>query len=310
MIEDTFLKLKSNLELTQTFQDTISRSYNAVKAVVENNHNGVKRVVQIGSVGRKTRIQPTPGTNASFDIDMLVVLGEFDRWVPKGQGISKEMAMESVESAVKSAQRYASKNPERDNPTVTFAYENGVTIELVPAYIDKIGKMPDGGPTYTPAGRAFWVPSRTGWQLADYEYEAAEITRVNGVCNGMLIPAVKMLKAAKRKHFPSMSSYHLEVIASQKIPDIIKTYEKQGVAATYPKIVASMLFHLDGWLDQEWNIPGSLSPTFSVPASAKAELQRDEGWLRKTVGNAYNAKTDAEARQLWKLIFPDELPLT
>src|SRR5229473_4485166 len=121
MIEDTFLKL--NLELTQTFQDTISRQYKAVGGVIENNHADVKKVRLIGSVGRKTRIQPPPGSNADFDIDMLVVLGTFYNWVTDGSGISKEKAMESVEVAVKQAERYAKKNPERDNPTVTFSYE-------------------------------------------------------------------------------------------------------------------------------------------------------------------------------------------
>ncbi len=136
---------------------------------------------------------------------MLVVLGQFDYWAEPGKGTTKEKAMDSVQEAVKQAERYAKKNPERDNPTVTFTYENGVKVELVPAYVDNIGKKSNGA-EHTPKGRAYWVPSRTGWQLADYEYEAEEISKANAACNGMLIPIVKMLKAAKREHFPSMKS--------------------------------------------------------------------------------------------------------
>lgn len=310
MIEDTFRTLKSNLELTQTFQDKISRQYNAVKSVIENNHATVKRVVQIGSVGRKTRIMPKAGANAEFDIDMLVVLGEFDRWVPDGQGISKEMAMESVQTAVKQAERYAKKNPERDNPTVTFTYEDGVTIELVPAYIDKIGKMPNSGPVYTPKERAFWVPSRTGWQLADYEFEAAEITKANTACGGWLIPTVKMLKAAKREHFPSLSSFHLEVIAMNKIPGLITEYTGRGSTITYPLLVGAFLYRLMDYLPGDWGIPGSLSPTFRIDATATAEVAARTPWLRNQITAALGNCTDADRHRHWKPIFNDWIPLS
>ncbi len=260
MIEDTFLKL--NLELTQTFQDTISRQYKAVRGVIENNHADVKKVRLIGSVGRKTRIQPPPGSNADFDIDMLVVLGTFYNWVTDGSGISKEKAMESVEVAVKQAERYAKKNPERDNPTVTFSYENGVKVELVPAYIDNIGKSLSGL-EHSPKGRAYWVPSRTGWQLADYDYEADEISKANAACGGLLIPTVKMLKAAKREHFPSMKSYHLEVIAVNLIPKLITEYEGRRAKITYPLLAGAFLYRLRDQLAATWG--HSRQPIPDVP---------------------------------------------
>jgi hypothetical protein len=309
MIEDTFFTLKSNLELTQTFQETISRSYNAVKSVIERNLPA-SRVIQIGSVGRMTRIQPKPAANTTFDIDMLVVLGEFGRWLPAGQGITKEIAMDSVQNAVEKAQRYSKKNPEQDHPTVTFAYENGVTIELVPAYVDNIGAMPNNGYEYTPKGRAFWVPSRTGWQIADYEYEASEITKANAACNGKLIPVIKMLKAAKREHFPTMKSFHLEVIAMNVVAGTIKEIEDRGLTATYPLIVAYVLFRLRHYVVRTWGIPGSLSPQFQIDAAAQAEFNGKADWIEAQMNAAVDAKTDREKHNVWKAIFNDWMPLS
>jgi hypothetical protein len=308
MIEDTFLKLKSNLELSDTFQKTIARMQNAMRSVVDNNHPGVKNIKLIGSVGRKTRIQPPPGT--TFDIDMLVVFGEFDRWVPDGQGISKEKALDNLHSAVTMADRYSKKNPDIDSPTVTVEYENGVKIELVPAWIDNIGKGPYGGPEHTPKGRAYWVPSRTGWQLADYDFEAEFITRTNADCGGMLIPTVKMLKAAKREHFPLMKSYHLEVIATRLIPDLMGQFDAKGWTTTYHLLVANVLYVIREQLDKTWGIPGSLSPTFRIDPTAKQEFLNKAPWIEKQVKAAIEAKTDADKHLIWKTIFNDQLPLS
>jgi hypothetical protein len=305
MIEDTFLKLKSNLELSDTFQSAVSTQHNAVRSVVEN--AGLKVETRlIGSLGRRTRIPPKPGQD--FDIDVLVIMGSFYNWVSEG-GVSTDKAMNDVHGAVVRTDRYSKMRPELDHPTITFQYGNGVAMELVPGYRDQIGKRQDGS-TFEPKGRAYWVPASRGrWELADYDYEAEQITAINKSTGGVLIPTVKMLKAAKREHFPSMKSYHLEVITSQMLPGIIQAYKDKGVTPTYPMLIASVLFHLEGKLDREWGIPGSLSPPFTVPAAVKAELQGGNGWLQTTVQKAYNAETDAEAHQTWKLIFKDDLPL-
>jgi hypothetical protein len=309
MIEDTFLKLKSNLELSQTFQDTISRQYGAVSSVIQNNHADVKKVRLIGSVGRKTRIPPPPGSNADFDIDMLVVLGTFYNWLTDGSGITPAKAMDSVQEAVKQAERYGKKNPERDNPTVTFTYENGVKVELVPAYIDSIGKRMNGE-EYTPKGRAYWVPTRTGWQLADYDHEAEQITAANAASKGMLIPAVKMLKAAKREHFPSMKSYHLEVIAANKIPGIVAELEGKGLTPTYPLIIAYFLYRLRSYVGQSWNIAGSLSPSLQIDANARDEFIGKAAWIEEQMNAAVGSQTDRDKHLVWKNIFNDWMPMS
>lgn len=305
MIEDTFLKLKSNLELSDTFQQTISRQQKAVRSVVDNNHASVKNIKLIGSVGRQTRIQPRAGD--PFDIDMLVIFGAFDHWVPSG-GITKDKALEDLHTAVTTAERYAKKNPDIDSPTVTFTYENDVTLELVPAWLDNIGRSSKGD-EHAPKGRAYWVPSRTGWQLADYDHEADYITKTNEQCGGMLVPTIKMVKAAKREHFPELKSYHLEVITAHLVPLRLASYKTNSIRPTYPALVADVLYMLPDQLDLKWGIPSSLSPTFEIDPLAKFQVLAKAEWLRKQVTTAYRDGTDADKHRAWKDIFKDQLPL-
>lgn len=307
MIEDTFLKLKSNLELSDTFSDTISRQHRAVRSVIENSGLDPKTKL-IGSVARQTRIPPKP--QHDFDIDILVELGSFYSWLQPGDlnGITTGKAMEQVRAAVAGAHRYAKMNPELDHPTVTFSYANDVKVEIVPAFVDRIGASADGT-RHEPVGRAYWVPARDRWELADYDFERDAITAANKACGGWLVPVVKMVKAAKREHFPSMKSWHLEVIVSRLLPGILAELERKQIAASYPLLVASLLYWLQDNLDGERGISGSLSPKFTISQEARSEIMSGDQWLRRTVGAAHRAERDADKHELWKLIFKDVLPL-
>ena len=306
MIEDTFQKLKSNLELSPSFGDVVSRQHKAVRSVVENNAASVKDTKLIGSLSRQTRIQPRDGDE--FDIDILVLLGEFTSWQVTG-GVTTTIAMNRVHGAVQSSDRYSKMNPEQDHPTITFEYANGVKVELVPAYLDKIGHAPNGN-AHQPAGRAYWIPGRSGsWELADYDYEAEYISAANKLSGGLLIPTVKMLKAVKREHCPALKSYHLEVIAANVVPRLLAEYKEQGSNPTYPLLVADFLYRFDSQLTSMWGIPGSLSPPFVIDPVTRIAISPNIAWLKEQARSAWNDGTDADKHRVWKTIFRDQLPL-
>jgi hypothetical protein len=307
MIEDTFLKLKSNLELTPTFAGIVSQRQNAVRSVIENNSTTIKKTRLIGSLLRQTRIQPRPIDE--FDIDVLVVLGSFDRWVSGAGGISTQAAMNEVHRAVAVADRYAKLNPGQDHPTVTFDYAANIKVELVPAYEDAIALEPNGAPRAS-NGRAFWIPARNGtWELADYIYDAEYIAIINKDCNGLLIPTIKLLKAVKRWHFPAMKSWHLELIAVDLMPTMLREYQQHGLSPTYPLLVADALCRLHGQLVQSRQLPGSVTPPFAIDAFGLADIGPKVQWLGEQARRAFEANTDMHKHQIWKSIFGEVLPL-
>ena len=81
-MNEHFLKLKSNLELDSTLEESISTKHNAIRTYLQNNHPSFKDSKLIGSVACKTRI--SPGSGKKFDIDILVIIGSNYGWVQSG----------------------------------------------------------------------------------------------------------------------------------------------------------------------------------------------------------------------------------
>lgn len=265
MSAEAFQKLKSNLELTDTFNQLISQKYNAVKSRIGNTRPNPD-VKLIGSLQRKTRIQPRPGD--TFDIDILVHMGEFNRWVPHDQGTSAQQALVELNNIVRESSRYSAMQPRTDAPTVSFEYADDVKVELVPAYSDKIGQLQDGT-TYTPSGRAYWVPNESGlgWKLADYDFDAQHITDANVASDGFLIPTIKMLKALRREHFKeNLSAFGLEVLAASWIPIMVITDKRKGVTPTYDRLIPLFLALASDELSKPIQVPGSHTPPIILSA--------------------------------------------
>lgn len=308
MITDTFLKLKSNLEPNVTFADSISRQHNAVRSVIENNGQSIQETKLIGSLHkhRQTRIQPKEGD--IFDIDILVVLGDFNSWVPSG-GVTPQMAMSQVHSFVQQSDRYSAMGPQQDHPTVTFEYANDVKVELVPAYRDRIGHSPDGT-VHTPNGRGYWIPNSSGgWDLADYDYDAEYISTTNAQTGGLLVPVIKMMKAVKRKHFASLKSFPLEIIAVQLVPNIIAECRRANIAITYPTLVAWFIHNMGSHLNTLLRIPGSNTKPVYIEPSIQTEVVSALNKINGHSTQALIVNTDADKHALWREIFGEILPL-
>ena len=128
--------------------------------------------------------------------------------------------------------------PKVDEPAIVFDYKDGIKIELVPAYEDLIGFCPDSTSCY-PAGRGYLGSQRGKVVHTDYDYDAEQITTFNKLSDGYLIPTIKMLKAIKRRFFPKMKSFHLEVLATRVIPRLILLCKQKGYTISYHELVAS-----------------------------------------------------------------------
>jgi hypothetical protein len=224
-VAEAFRQFKSNLKLGDSFQDAVTTHHGAVREWVESYAPGIETQL-IGSLQRRTRIPPRPKQD-TFDIDILVVLGNFHSWVSYG-GVTPASALDKVEEIVSDHETYDRMDPEADSPTISFEYADGIKVELVPAYLDQIGYDPAEKPTY-PTGRGFWIPKRGKWELADYNYDAAYITQANEAADKYLVPTIKMLKAAKRRLFAKITSYHLEAMAAAVLPGVVETIKVRGI---------------------------------------------------------------------------------
>ncbi len=307
MLHDAFQKFKSNLELNETFEDTIQRRHNAVRSVIENNGHNIETKL-IGSLQRQTRIQPKEGD--AFDIDVLVVLGSFYNWLPAGSpgGVTPQAAMETLHEVVSESERYDSMNPQQDQPTVSLEYQDNTKVELVPAYLDMIGTS-SNGISHSPTGRAYWIPKDNQWILADYDHDASHITRHNQLTGGWLIPTIKMLKSAKREYFPALDSFHLEIIATNIIPAIVVWQKQNGVPTSYSALVTDFFNYAGSYLDNPIKIPGSHSPHCSLEITTKATVSKIIEQIKTHCNSIEKLGSDTAKLKAWRTLFGDAFPL-
>ncbi|MFA6536585.1 MAG: hypothetical protein WC250_00680 [Candidatus Paceibacterota bacterium] len=305
MIAEAFQKLKTNLELNDTFNVLIQQRHNAVRSVIENNMGTVNTKL-IGSLQRQTRIQPKQGGN--FDIDILVILGSFYNWLPSGApgGVTPSAAMQTLHGAVNESDRYSAMGPQQDQPTVSFEYKDGTKVEFVPAYIDQIGQSANGI-THSPKGRAYWIPKNGQWVLADYDHDAAHITTANDNSDGYLIPAIKMLKAVKREHFSTMDSFHLELVVAEWIPAIVAWRKKNSMAISYPALITDFFKYSKDSLAKQMQVPGSHTPHVALDTITHGAVSKKFDDI-KVFCEAIEAKSDTEKMKSWRILFGEAFP--
>jgi len=303
-VAQSFNLFQSRLELSQSFQEKVTMHHNAIRKWIESYDSNIKTKL-IGSLQRKTRIQPR--SEDVFDIDILVILGSFYSWVSSG-GIKPEDALEKVEGIVSEHGTYEKIGVETDNPTIIFEYEDNVKIELVPAYLDQIGKAPNGTPT-PPVGRGYWIPKNNRWVMADYDYDAEYISKLNRNSYGYLIPIIKMLKAAKRNLFPYMKSYHLEVMATDLITSVVNDFKHQELLIAYPSLVYSFFFLGKDKVLQTSNIPGSNSPSADgyMSIGKKQEFSELFGRIAEYCKKTFDM-SEKESIKAWRELFGDPFP--
>jgi hypothetical protein len=303
-INEMFNKLKSNLELNDSFDEIIQQHHNAVRGVVENDDDDDIETQLIGSLQRKTRIQPRE--EDQFDIDILVVLGSFTRWVPVG-GVTPRQAMANLSDKLSESDRYSAMSPEEDQPTIHFDYEDGVKVELVPAYRDLIGHSP-GGIQHSPVGRAFWVPKHGHWELADYNYDAEYITGQNKSSEGWLIPTIKMLKAIKREHFSEMMSFHLEILAALIIKEAVIYRKQNNLPISYPMLLSDFFTVVQSVISTSISLPNSLSPRVQLELLHQMNVSTTIKNIKFFIDKIGAEDTETGKVKKWKELFGDVFP--
>jgi len=243
-----------------------------------------------------------------LDIDILVIMGDFARWVSV-DGITPNLAMDHLETVVAGHGTYNRIGPESDSPTVSLEYRDGIKMELVPAYRDNIGYDSQGNPTNA-RGRGYWIPRRGSWVYADYDYDASYVSRLNQSYDNLLIPTIKMLKAAKRNIFPDLGSFHLEVLAALTLPEIVPMVEKLDTWMRVPLLVSSFFLLASTRISNPVALPGSSSPVVMTNLSNQ-QYSDISGWFGTLNKLMYNGLVSADvnlALGAFSIVFGEPFP--
>lgn len=194
-IPQAFQKLKSNLEITDLQEETVSTRQKSVRGVVEAGLT-VKESFLTGSYSRHTMIAPLK----EVDIDIFVVLDvSYFHHYNNGQNGGQAGLLDFLKRTL---QKTYTRTPDisRNGQAVTIRFEDFI-VDVVPVF-----KREGGG---------FLMPDSINsvWISTDPEKHVDIMSQANATHNGNLIPLIKMIKAWNRNIDHHFRSFHLEVLA-------------------------------------------------------------------------------------------------
>lgn len=188
-ILESFRKLKTNLEITELQQSTVSTRQQNVRKVVENELSVLDSFLT-GSYSRHTMIAPLK----EADIDVFVVLD------PKYYEDDGQASL--LDKLRKVLLKTYSKTPKisRNGQAVTITFTDFI-VDVVPAFYRK--------------GGGYLIPNSISkeWISTNPKIHVDIMTNENSKHNGDLVPIVKMIKGWNRNINHAFVSFYLELLA-------------------------------------------------------------------------------------------------
>jgi hypothetical protein len=151
--------------------------------------------------------------------------------------------------------------PRVDAPVVSISYADEMTIEVVPAFVNKMVLAR----SVAPGVECYLIATGTGkWIPADYDYDALYITSANATADSYLVPASKLIKTFVRNQNLGIKSFHIEVLCSLIVPSLISDWRTKGYRWTHQHVFAHTLSRIAHQFGAPVAIPGS----YSLPVSS------------------------------------------
>jgi hypothetical protein len=215
-VQQGFLKLRSNLEITALQASTVSARQVKIREVMEAGMT-VLDTFQTGSYARSTMIAPL----SEADVDIFVVLDAKYYYNYNGQNGGQAGLLDAVKRTLRKTYT--------QTPDIS---RNGqaVTIRFTDFDVDVV-------PGFHRAGGGFLIPNSiaNSWLETDPKKHVELTTAANKTRGGDLVPLIKMMKGWNKKHSAFFRSFHLEVLALELLNGVTITDFPSGVRFYFDK---------------------------------------------------------------------------
>ncbi|MEH1126474.1 CBASS oligonucleotide cyclase [Micromonospora sp. CPCC 206061] len=280
-IDEAFIKLKHNLEITATEQKLASARHEAVRDFVR----GVWQLIDdflTGSYRRDTK------TKKLKDVDIFLVID------PDGpQGGYRHRPPLDVLNALLAVLRDKWPDAHRDGMAIVIPYGGDVmSIEVVPAF-----KRSAGGYFIPDPAAGSWIETNPK------RHHELSIEK-NKACDGMYVPLVKMIKGINRElGEPVSPSFLLEVMAQTIVKTPVGRYQDEIVL-----FLATAADRIDEtWLDPA-GLGGDVNTVMtSADKRAAARALRDAQCIAEVAVDLEDEEQDRAAYAQWKRLFGDRM---
>ncbi|MHB0767044.1 CBASS oligonucleotide cyclase [Bradyrhizobium sp. 1.29L] len=215
-VNDSFLRFKSNLEITDPQSTTVSVRQQTIRRVLANDFQIVDDFLT-GSYARSTMISPL----SEADIDIFICLDPSYFRAFNGLNGGPAGLLDRVKNSLRKTYT-TTPNISRNGQAVTIRFADFV-VDVVVGF-----HRQGGGYIIANAVNNFWLET-------DPKRHVEIFSQANKVHNGNLVPLIKMIKSWNRSKKSFFRSFHLEVLALEALTNVTITDFPSGLRFFFQK---------------------------------------------------------------------------
>ena len=242
----------------------------------------------VGSYGRNTAIQ------GFSDLDMIFQLpySEYERY-NNYAGNGQSALLQAVKTSIEKT--YSTTSIRGDGQVILVPFNDGITFEVVPAFINK-----DDSFTYPDANNG------GRWRVTNPKPEIAAIRSRNSATNGNLVQLCRMARAWKRKWDVPIGGLLIDTLAYQ----FVENWEYRDKSYLYYDYMSRDFFK---WMaDQDskeyWKAPGSGQYVYGKGLFQYKAKRCYNISLEAIEHETANPKREWSAKQKWREIYGTAFP--
>ena len=228
----------------------------------------------VGSYGRSTAIPSVSDVDLLYELP-FALYERFDNYAGNGQSALLAHVRTSIQNT------YPTTAIGGDGQVVVINFNDGVTFEVLPAFVNK-----GGGYTFADSN------SGGSWRTCQPKQEMDAFSTRNSACKGNLIELARMTRAWRDQNNVSMSGMLIDTLAYQ----FIDTWEYKDKSYVYYDWMTRDFFAFlagQSTTQSYWSAPGSGSRVYGSGFQYKArqaELRTKEAIDNQQLNYDYTAK--------------------
>lgn len=291
-LADWFNTFCTNIQVQD--DETISKRYKAITRRLNTDFwettSDTSHSLYVGSYGRNTAI------DGFSDLDMIMQLPyatyqQYDRHSGNGQSALLQAVKTSIEKT------YAKTNIRGDGQVIQVPFNDGITFEVVPAFLNK-----DDSYTFPNANDG------GKWRTTNPRPEINAIRTRNNTCNGNLVRLCRMMRSWKRQWTVPISGMLVDTLAYQFIID----WANRDKSYLYYDFMCRDFFEYMANQDatkEFWKAPGSGQWVYGPKGQFQYKAKRCFNIAVEAIKHELaEPKQEWSAKQNWRQIFGTAFP--
>ena len=290
-VAEDFAVFRQNYIISKDTISSIARRYKAITRRLNldfwNTDSETSHSLYVGSYGRDT------ASCGISDLDVGFVLPNalyqrYDSYLGNGQSQLRQAVRTSIRKT------YSTSDAFGDGQVVVIAFDDGITFEVLPAFINNAGSWTH--PNSNAGG---------SWAVTNPRAEIDAIHAENQAANGNLKCLARMMRRWKYQNGVPISGWLIDTLAYQ----FIKSWGYKDKSFLYHDYMARDFFAFlaaQSTTQSYWRAPGSGS---NVPT--KGNFQRAASTAHNLAVQAIKQRADGyewASRQSWRTIFGTTFP--